>query len=384
MPKCVGGGGNNSGLHHPSSRKPGGNHKGKSRALSIRRAESFHHSRSLGDFDKLTREDSSPNFFGSRSLFQYNQQTEDQIFRNHRGKSVERMIEPEKPRKLQKSKSMEFLKAKLLSRKSSTKSQVQPQHNHGPLDPRLFQGHHQQAQYQQQPQSSPNVPKYDWRQDTPFWNSGSKGNRPKPQVPANKPNLREEPWTHLHSPASLWPAGQHAYPPGLFFGAKKASPNPSNSSNNYGYPSFNVANPKNPSNVSRNIVLPPQVAAVASAVAAAGNRTQYHHHQVAFAAAAAAAAAQAAAQAAAAAKHNKQSSPVMSESLKDRLEITELSDAEENNSITMGNNSSSQPLIPSPDYVPRRASLAGDANERRASSANSHHGKILDIPSGLY
>ena len=69
---------------------------------------------------------------------------------------MERIINPEteKTRKLQKSKSMEFLKAKLLSRKSSTKSQVQhgvqgsnpgqqqQQHNHGPLDPRLFQHIH--------------------------------------------------------------------------------------------------------------------------------------------------------------------------------------------------------------------------------------------------
>ena len=60
---------------------------------------------------------------------------------------MERTLNPEheKTRKLQKSKSMEFLKAKLLSRKSSTKSQVQPvqqQHNHGPLDPRLFQHVH--------------------------------------------------------------------------------------------------------------------------------------------------------------------------------------------------------------------------------------------------
>jgi hypothetical protein len=41
---------------------------------------------------------------------------------------MERTLNPEheKTRKLQKSKSMEFLKAKLLSRKSSTKSQVQP------------------------------------------------------------------------------------------------------------------------------------------------------------------------------------------------------------------------------------------------------------------
>ena len=71
------------------------------------------------------------------------------FFSYFRGKSMERILNPEneKTRKLQKSKSMEFLKAKLLSRKSSTKSQVQPvqqqqQHNHGPLDPRLFQHVH--------------------------------------------------------------------------------------------------------------------------------------------------------------------------------------------------------------------------------------------------
>ena len=45
---------------------------------------------------------------------------------------MERILNPEheKTRKLQKSKSMEFLKAKLLSRKSSTKSQVQPLQPH--------------------------------------------------------------------------------------------------------------------------------------------------------------------------------------------------------------------------------------------------------------
>ena len=43
------------------------NCRNKSRPLAIRRAESFHHSRSLGDFDKLTRDD-SPDLFGSRSF----------------------------------------------------------------------------------------------------------------------------------------------------------------------------------------------------------------------------------------------------------------------------------------------------------------------------
>ena len=77
---------------------------------------------------------------------------------------------------------------------------------------------------------------YDWRQDTPFWNNGVKSSRTgtsgqssnKPQVPGNKPNLREEPWTHLHGPASLWPAGQHGYPPGLFFGRKAGVPGGAN------------------------------------------------------------------------------------------------------------------------------------------------------------
>ena len=47
-------------------------------------------------------------------------------------------------------------------------------------------------------------------------------------MPGNKPNLREEPWTHLHGPASLWPAGQHGYPPGLFFGRKAGVPGGAN------------------------------------------------------------------------------------------------------------------------------------------------------------
>ena len=87
----------------------------------------------------------------------------------------------------------------------------------------LFRSHEQQSNG------------YDWRQDTPFWNNGAKPSRTgtsgqsnKPQVPGNKPKLREEPWTHLHGPASLWPAGQHGYPPGLFFGRKAGVPGGAN------------------------------------------------------------------------------------------------------------------------------------------------------------
>ena len=69
-----GGGGSGGGGHgqpaghggHHSRQKPNCRN-GKSRPLAIRRAESFHHSRSLGDFDKLTRDD-SPDLFGSRSF----------------------------------------------------------------------------------------------------------------------------------------------------------------------------------------------------------------------------------------------------------------------------------------------------------------------------
>ena len=133
--------------------------------------------------------------------------------------------------RLHKSKSMEFLKAKLLSRKSSTKlsaAPTMPQHNHGPLDPRLFpntiqhqDSNHPHHNHPKNPVLQRSKTQYDWRQDTPFWN---KPRSLKPQVPANKPKLsREEPWTHLHAatagagPTSLWPGGQHGYP-GLFLG----------------------------------------------------------------------------------------------------------------------------------------------------------------------
>ena len=97
----------------------------------------------------------------------------------------------------------------IFSRKSSTKLSTAPQHNHGPLDPRLFSHDNNTKPVLQRSKTQ-----YDWRQDTPFWNKP----RNKPQVPANKPKLREEPWTHLHAgPTSLWPSGQPGYP-GLFLG----------------------------------------------------------------------------------------------------------------------------------------------------------------------
>ena len=128
------------------------------------------------------------------------------------------------------------------------------------------------------------------------------------------------------------------------------------------YPSFSVANPKSPGNVSRNMVLPPP-------------RPQFvgpHYPQVAFAAAAAAAAAQAAAQVASVKRGS--TTPVLSDNLKDRLEITELSDTE-----------NESPSIPAPDYrrTPSEASDRG-GGRRSSSACSSHHGKILDMPSGLY
>ena len=145
------------------------------------------------------------------------------------------------------------------------------------------------------------------------------------------------------------------------------------------YPSFNVANPKNPGNVSRNVLLPPTPRPGPQFVGP-------HYPQVAFAAAAAAAAAQAAAQVASSAAAAKQRpTPVLSDSLKDRLEITELSDSEDT------------PSIPVPDY--RIQEQIGNGNGRRtpsessdrgggrrsSSACSSHHGsKVLDMPSGLY
>ena len=126
-----------------------------------------------------------------------------------------------------------------------------------------------------------------------------------------------------------------------------------------------MANPKNPSNVSRNVLLPPGPLGPAHSA-----RPQFvgpHYPQVAFAAAAAAAAAQAAAQVA---STKRGPTPVLSENLKDRLEITELSDSEET------------PAIPAPDY--RRTPSETSGGRRSSSACSSHHGKILDMPSGLY
>ena len=141
------------------------------------------------------------------------------------------------------------------------------------------------------------------------------------------------------------------------------------------YPSFNVANPKNPGNVSRNVVLPPP--------RPGPQFVGPHYPQVAFAAAAAAAAAQAAAQVASSAAAAKRPTPVLSDSLKDRLEITELSDSEDT------------PSIPVPDYQQRQqqqqqdgrrtpSESSGGGGRRSSSACSSHHGKILDMPSGLY
>ena len=122
----------------------GGNHHGgggrgtrsnKPRPLAmIRRAESFHHSRSLGDFDHLTRDESpdprgSPMSHGggirdSRSL--HNPDLDHRSMMNANGDNNHN--HPNKNR-LHKSKSMEFLKAKLLSRKSSTKLSAAPPHS---------------------------------------------------------------------------------------------------------------------------------------------------------------------------------------------------------------------------------------------------------------
>ena len=100
--------------NHQGSSKPSLSirpHKPRPLAM-IRRAESFHHSRSLGDFDHLTR-DESP--------IPDNNQTMNRDPRSLHGHPMEHGDPLEKSKRLHKSKSMEFLKAKLLSRKSSTK-----------------------------------------------------------------------------------------------------------------------------------------------------------------------------------------------------------------------------------------------------------------------
>jgi hypothetical protein len=344
--------------------------------MQIRRAESFHHSRSLGDFDNLTRDSSSPEptSMSSRSMIQ--------DWDDRRGQSVERLLAESHEAaadkasriKLPKSKSMEFLKAKLLSRKPSTKATAPPpQHNHGPLDPRLYPPGQQRAIFEgQRPKQ------YDWRQDTPFWNGNGKAMKAggKPQVPANKPKIREDAWSQLHGPSttSLWPGhGQQQPYPGLFLGRKAGVPGGGNF-----YPSFNVGNGKNSSNVSRNVVMtgpqrpnPPQFVAMA---------------HPAFIAAAAAAQAAAVIQQLAAAKNKQPLPAVTSDSLKDRLEITELSDGEEDYLVHQHQQEVEPvlnlPAIPSPDY--RSPSETSGGRRSSASSISNHHGKILDLPSGLY
>ena len=81
----------------------------------------------------------------------------------------------------------------------------------------------------------------------------------------------------------------------------------------------------------------------------------------------------------------------MSGMIRDRLEITELSDAEDHQSHSSSNGPQvllppNPPMIPSPDYRrPMTPSSDLDGKSRGSShTSSSHHGKILDIPSGLY
>ena len=122
------------------------------RGSLMRRAESFHHSRSLGDFDQIIngpagQQNSGAAAAASNNNININSNLHQQLNSNviehlrSRGKSVERLLsnagdsqhhqqqhhQQSGGKALSKSKSMEFLKAKLLSRKPSTKLQQQQQ-----------------------------------------------------------------------------------------------------------------------------------------------------------------------------------------------------------------------------------------------------------------
>lgn len=204
------------------------------KGLLPRRSESFHHSRSLGEFDSNIMSGPRP----------YHPLEGSEGKKSMRGKSVDRFkdsIGSTTTKPLSKSKSMEFLKAKLLSRKASTKrnsaspapssssgapSQLlrsadwdlrssSPNNRSGFFSPNL--GPKSVSQWgfgMQESRHSPNERNggsddgqqdYDWRQDTPFWNKKGRWARPSPTK-----KVIEEAW--VSAQPSPTPPPVHIHP----------------------------------------------------------------------------------------------------------------------------------------------------------------------------
>ena len=164
------------------------------RHSAVRRSESFHHNHDM----MMSNAEESRN---SSAIFRFAISRPSSEQSRTRGKSVERMLD-EKPeteasklRPLHKSKSMEFLKAKLLSRKGTPKlppqqpqQQQQLQQPNSRLSSRSqspsvnVNSHTQHWSNSEQMRGKMTAQQqrdyYDWRQDTPFWNQRGRWSRP--------------------------------------------------------------------------------------------------------------------------------------------------------------------------------------------------------------
>lgn len=398
------------------------------KASNIRKAESFYHSRSLGDFDLLINSDSSKqhgrnnrnNISHKSALYQdfennFNNKRQDKS----RGKSVERLLSGDSTasKSLSKSKSMEFLKSKLLSRKPSSansrRSRLSPSptpsgSSSGGLPPGtriprsvLDWDHHphlgvsgklgfmqnasrwgfdmRSGDETKIGSSSETISKptrkikksakdeeaYDWRQDTPFWNKQGRWARP-----SNNKKVVEEPWINPHvnnacvvhqekiptgqtiqhhplNGGNVVPGWPHP-PAGIIMGKKMGTgffpsfPVPygaSSNTNNMFLPRTNLA----PSHVKS-----PSHSNSGSSSGLSSTKKSSNSKVL--------------------------SSKLTEEDLHSRLEITELSDDEENDELR----------CPSPDYSTMQIHSTNTVIELNGGGRASSDRNILDLPSGLY
>ena len=383
------------------------------RGTNIRRAESFHHSRSLGDFDHIIGGD-SPHKKGPFADLKLRKGHDED--RRTRGKSVDRLLGHE-PKSLSKSKSMEFLKAKLLSRKPSTAHKNNSSPSPTPSGSSSSNGHHfrsadwdlrrrQDDEFDLRKPGDPHS--YDWRQDTPFWNKTGRWARPTPTK-----KLIEEPWVNHHLPMQQqqpysvhqvpkatkiqhhplnggagripgWPGQQ--FPGGMLLNRKMgnfypsfpvtAAPVGSGSPNGgpmshhmFLAPNSRSAFPPPPGVFCSPVVQPPGTSPVISSSGSSGHSSSSTGQQL----------------------PKVKMNPLRSshqDDLSSRLEITELTDEEGDRQecptpdySTMPRPAASQPPQPPPKPF---APVNPIRSRSGSSSAEDSKRNILDLPSGLY
>ena len=156
----------------------------------IRRAESFQHSRSVGDFEPFMRKKGNNN----------------SSINNGSSVALTKFTRLKRDEPMNKAKSMDFLKTKILSR---SKSNLQPNSKKSmnmrnitrTESPSLSSSSSSNdlnpfQNYRKEFTSGNGINKsdeYDWRQDTPFWRKQGKWARPAPTK-----KMVEEPWVHHH------------------------------------------------------------------------------------------------------------------------------------------------------------------------------------------